>query len=1031
MVSEGTDVTIKRASTLTGSPMVKVASGATLTLGTETPMSNTLTFDGGAVWSGTGYPNTDAEMFDDKSNNSGIRGNEAIVITLGTFNMYDNVIMQNNHNNASDFYLGHNGGGVAINESGTFNMYGGKIWKNSCASQAESGGGVAVAGADTQESTPSTFNMYGGEICYNSAGIGGGVCVGNPNASHDHPANFNMYGGNINNNKVGGMQVYSGAGVYVADKAVFTMENGYIKDNTAESKNGYALGGGVESVGTFNMSGGTISNNVAPHGGAGIFLLYNNHVDSIASITGGNIINNDGEGIFVNDTKSILNISGNVNISGNETTGIYIEEDAAPINVAAELTSENKIDVDSRITADGTVIATFAAGLKSSDYKNKFIHNSKKIISNDSDTQLVIGIPKYTVTVTNPTYNNVSSDVSLGTIKVTGADNLTAVPEGTELTLSIEDESIADAENHMFARWVVTKDSDRSEVTVTDNKFTMPGEAVTVKAEYTPKIKMTFYVNSALTSNECTGTWDGTSNTITFTLPDGRGTMTLSADKFTGWKYMYAEDKTPTVTSNDTVTVTVNLNKGYIYNGISSVTSQMGSGSTKLHGTFNNAVGSNTSTFTVPVGTFVAYKGEQAAEIILDIPKVEYNITKNYNTNEGSVKVVYQSNTSTQITKAYHGSTIWVGVEPKTNYKIKSVKVTDAESNEVTLDTRYVEQYNTWQFTMPINDVTIDVTFELDACEITTSATHGTISGITSPAPIGSEVVFTLTPDTYYELDTFTVKDSANEDVNCTYDSTSDSYSFTMPASNVSINAVFKKKQYTVTTSGGNVTFSVPADKYTWGDTVKFKAEPAEWYSIKQVYTNNSTVTVTPVDGEANTYSFTMPQGDITIIAETERPNHNVTFVTNGGSPVDGQVIPNGDTVSKPTTPKYVNHGFAGWYTSQTFEAGTKYDFAANVTDDVTLYARWFLWGDVNLDGDANSMDALLINRCRIGAVSYDSLNCQMAARVNDVTNTTPNSMDALLINRHRIGAIAKYPVETQTAGYEFDIETNTFITNQ
>ena len=111
LIAYGKDVTIKRASTLTDAPVISVASGATLNLGTETAMENTLTIDGGAVWNGNeGYPNTDAAQATDRSNNTGVRGNFAIIRTDGTFNMYENVILQNNHNNTS-FHDNHSGGG--------------------------------------------------------------------------------------------------------------------------------------------------------------------------------------------------------------------------------------------------------------------------------------------------------------------------------------------------------------------------------------------------------------------------------------------------------------------------------------------------------------------------------------------------------------------------------------------------------------------------------------------------------------------------------------------------------------------------------------------------------------------------------------------------------------------------------------------------------------------------------------------------------------------------------------------------------
>lgn len=1107
LIADGKNVIIKRASTLTDAPVISVASGATLNLGTETAMENTLTVDGGAVWNGNdGYPNTDAAQSTDKSNNTGVRGNFAIIRTDGTFNMYENVILQNNHNNTS-IYDNHSGGGVDIENTGVFNMYGGKIWKCSSASQAEWGGGVTVAGLDYELATPATFNMYGGEICYNTAGIGGGVSVGNPNGTHNHPAIFNMYNGNIHHNKAGSMNAYSGAGVYVADNAVFTMEDGSITENTAEAKNGYALGGGVESVGTFNMNGGTISGNTAKSGGAGIFLMYNNNVDCTANITGGNIINNNGEGIFINDTKAYLNISGNVNISGNTTTGIYIEKDASPINVAKILNVENTIDVNSAITDDGTVIVTFADGLNASDYANVFKHASKSMIVKENE--LVIGVQTYAVTVTDPIYMAATypggTDSKIGTISVTGAEDLTAVPAGTALELAIVIENNTYAKNHSFVKWVVKTESG-TEVTVTDNKFTMPGEAVTVTAEYVPDIQMTFYAGpSADTTYECKDyTWND-DGTITYTMPGNKGTLTISTPNgFKLWQYIVDDGtKTPTVTANDVVTVTVNTNEGYTFNGIKSVTSQMG----KRTGTFNN---SDSYTFSVPVGTHNDYRGTQNAYIILDIMTNQYNITKNYNTNEGEVIVIDRfDSTHTSIDKAYYKENLWVSIEPKANYKIKSVSCKVGENN-VSDFAQASTTGKSYTFTMPASDVTINVEFELDACAITTDIKNGTISGITSPAAIGSDVSFTLAPtDDTYKLDSYkvfktgeeattvdvtesngtykftmpdypvtvsatfvkkthdvttsctpaeggkvtiidktspvTVGDSVNINVaaNAHYEIeavtvNSESvtlgehgdYTFTMPDKDVTISATFKKKQYSVTTNGEKVKFDGLNDKYTWGDTVEFTVTPDKWYSIKSVYANDATVVITPVDGKENAYSFIMPQGDVTITAVAERPNFTVTFDSKGGSNITPKTIANGEAADKPGAPVWAGRGFAGWYTDENYTQ--KYDFATPVTENITLYARWFLWGDVNNDGITNSSDALLIQRCQVGLMEYSVIKNRFAGLVNGLGNRTnyPTSPDALSIKRYSVGLINRYKVEDSAAGYEFDLENDTYIPN-
>ncbi len=877
IVADGKDVTLKRGSALTGAPVISVASGATLNLGTETAMENTLTIDGGAVWSGNdGYPNT---MM--RHNNIGIKGNFAIIHTEGIFNMYDSVVLQNNHNDMSS-YDNHSGGGVDIEETGTFNMWGGKIWKCSCASQGEWGGGVTIAGIDEPITTPATFNMYGGEICYNTANIGGGVSIGNPNATHNHPAIFNMYNGNIHHNSTGSYEQYSGGGVYVADYAVFTMENGCISDNTAEAQYGGALGGGVECVGTFKMFDGTISGNTASSG-AGIFLMYNNtnaenQPVCKAYITGGNIINNNGEGIFIYNNekypeKAYLKISGNVNISGNTTTGIYIEKNASPINVVGALTVENAIDVNSAVTDDETVIVTFADGLNASNYTSAFKHASKNLLVKDN--ALVIGVQTYSVTVIDPIYMAATypggTDSKIGTITVTGASDLAAVSEGTELTLKIDIANDSKAKNHSFVKWVVKTESG-TDVTVTDNKFTMPSEAVTVTAEYVPDIQMTFCAGpSADTKYECKNyTWNG-DGTITYTMPDNKGTLTISTPNgFKLWQYIVDDEtKTPTVTANDVVTVTVNTNEGYTFNGIKSVTSQMGS----LTGTFSN---SGTYTFSVPVGTFNNYKGTQNAYIILDITTKQYNITKNYNTDEGEVIVIDKfDSTHTSIDKAYYKENLWVSIEPKANYKIKSVSCKAGE-NDVSDFAQASTTGKSYTFTMPASDVTINVEFELDACAITTDIKNGTISGITSPAAIGSDVSFTLAPtDDTYKLDSYKVFKTGDEATTVDVTENNGTYTFTMPSYPVTVSAIFVKKTHAVTveiqgeTAGGKVSIN-KTSPVTVGEEVQVTVDTNAHYVLASLTMNGSPIT---------DYKFTMPNEAVTIKAVFEKTKHALHYV--------------------------------------------------------------------------------------------------------------------------------------------------------
>ena len=64
--------------------------------------------------------------------------------------------------------------------------------------------------------------------------------------------------------------------------------------------------------------------------------------------------------------------------------------------------------------------------------------------------------------------------------------------------------------------------------------------------------------------------------------------------------------------------------------------------------------------------------------------------------------------------------------------------------------------------------------------------------------------------------------------------------------------------------------------------------------------------------------------------------NYTVTFDTNGGSKVNSQTVPYGETAKTPAIPAKTGYTFAGWYLE-----GEKFNFNTPVTKDMTLTARW------------------------------------------------------------------------------------------
>ena len=68
---------------------------------------------------------------------------------------------------------------------------------------------------------------------------------------------------------------------------------------------------------------------------------------------------------------------------------------------------------------------------------------------------------------------------------------------------------------------------------------------------------------------------------------------------------------------------------------------------------------------------------------------------------------------------------------------------------------------------------------------------------------------------------------------------------------------------------------------------------------------------------------------------------HTLTFDTMGGSKIAPETVRHGLTVAKPKDPVNGGYIFDGWYTDKTYRI--PYNFATPLTEDITIYAKWFL----------------------------------------------------------------------------------------
>lgn len=210
------------------------------------------------------------------------------------------------------------------------------------------------------------------------------------------------------------------------------------------------------------------------------------------------------------------------------------------------------------------------------------------------------------------------------------------------------------------------------------------------------------------------------------------------------------------------------------------------------------------------------------------------------------------------------GDTVNITTSPATGYEVESVTV-NRRTGGATVNAP--GSGNSYTFIMPADDVNVTVKFK----KSTYTVTKGTESNGT----------FTVSAESAQMGDTITVVPDASEgykvsEVSYTYGSTTTTvtdtgtgYSFTMPASNVTVNVTFAPQVYAISTtrpSNGSIT----VDKGTsakCGETVTVTATPTNGYQLSKITINNASTNAVYKTLNANG-SFTMPAFPVTITAE-------------------------------------------------------------------------------------------------------------------------------------------------------------------
>ncbi|WP_026528314.1 InlB B-repeat-containing protein [Butyrivibrio sp. VCD2006] len=612
-------------------------------------------------------------------------------------------------------------------------------------------------------------------------------------------------------------------------------------------------------------------------------------------------------------TQNQDNNNDNTNGDGNQNENQNKNDQVTKYKITLNDTTNGKIDSDYKTAEKGdkiTITATPNKGYKLGSVTAKTSDDTVSVTTKDNIAtfKMPAADVKVSATFKKKSYSITIASVENGSVKA----HTSSATMGEKITVTTTPESgyVTDK--------VTVKDEDGKDVTVKESEngysFTMPAGNVTVTATFK---KISYSVTASSSENgsiETTSTAtkgdtvtittipdsgyetdkvtvkdvdgnsvsvSGSENSYSFTMPVGNVTVSATFKKknysitVSSASGGSASASANTATKGETVTVTTTAESGY---EIDKVTVKNEDGSAV------SVSGSEDSySFTMPAGNVT---------ITATFKKISYSVTVASSEN-GSAE--------SDKTSATKGDTVSITVAPESGYETDKVTVKDVDGNSVSVS----GSENSYSFTMPAGNVTVTATFKKANYSVTvSSASNGSAESDKTTANKGDTVSITTTPTSGYETDKVTVKDADGNAV--AVSGSEDSYSFTMPASNVTVSAAFKKRSYSITISsadGGSA--SASADDATKGETVTITTTPDSGYETDKVTVKDADGGTVSVSGSGTSYSFTMPADNVTVTPTFKKINYSVTVssASNGSAASNKTTANKGDTVSITTTP--------------------------------------------------------------------------------------------------------------------------------
>ena len=293
---------------------------------------------------------------------------------------------------------------------------------------------------------------------------------------------------------------------------------------------------------------------------------------------------------------------------------------------------------------------------------------------------------------------------------------------------------------------------------------------------------------------------------------------------------------------------------------------------------------------------------------------------------------------------ANHGDTITVNVTPQPGYNVGEVTYTpDGGTTQKIVPNENGE----YIFTMPDKNVTVSATFtainytvQVDTVNngsVTIKTDSGDVNKI-EDANVGEKIVLNVTTNNGYEIESVTfTKDGETAGTPATKNDDG-TYSFEMPASNVTVSATFKGKTYEIKyNSNGGGTMSSGSGTFGTATTLAANAFDKTGYEFKGWTTTVGEETVTVSDkGSFNpdTYaeSYTM-----TAIWEAKKVNVKLDYNYEGAQEGSLEVTYD-STYTGLEDAKRDGYTFLGW-----FDGETQVTKDTKVINDEThtLTAKW------------------------------------------------------------------------------------------